>query len=58
MNYLETWLFGFPDYLEMNDDELLAEEFELDKIRVEKKFKASYTPVYAKKAAAQIKLVE
>ena len=51
MNYLETWLFGFPDYLEMNDDELLAEEFELDKIRVEKKFKANYAPVYVKKVA-------
>lgn len=52
LNYLETWVYGFPDYLEMIDDELLAEEFDLDKIRVEKKFNANYAPVYVKKGAA------
>ncbi len=55
LNYLETWVFGFPDYLEMIDDEYLAEEFDQDKIRVELKFTANYAPVYARKVAVQQK---
>ncbi len=41
LNYLETWVYGFPDYLEIMGEDLVDEETNLDKDHEEKKNKAS-----------------